>query len=390
MRELDGALGTLTIRPVPLASAFNEVRQNTNIDLGADRSLLFFTEANISSGPVFTYEAAVDAFVAQRDTGQFQMGTIASVARDGSRIAMESGGGVDLFDPDLSPPTTLTVVPGGLIFSPVAELLYVVDRNADEIRVYDVDTLQVAQSFAIGENVGLSTTQGPGQMSISSDGSLLFLTTPLGVRWLLVGLPEPRVVRVTPARARFDAASPTVTVEGSFFSFGANPTISFGGVPATDVAVVDDATMTATLPMGANAGLLGPVEVVVGNDIGSDALAAGFVYTPAVLVEDVVAAGGSLADEHQFEAGSIVVGGLSFAPPLPAAVPFPGVDNTLCLGSLDAVYDVIWPFDAVTLSFAIPANLAGLAFQLQMIELPPLPPLPALPAFGNCATVTIQ
>src|SRR5947209_7122325 len=50
LRQLDLATGAITN-----ASGLGSVRQNTLIARGGDRSLLFLTESNISSGPLHTY-----------------------------------------------------------------------------------------------------------------------------------------------------------------------------------------------------------------------------------------------------------------------------------------------------------------------------------------------
>lgn len=69
------------------------------------------------------------------------------------------------------------------------------------------------------------------------------------------------------------AGGTAVTVTGSGFVAGA--TVSFGGVPAVDVAVANDTTITATTPPGAP----GPTAVVVTNPGGaSSTLTDGFVY----------------------------------------------------------------------------------------------------------------
>jgi hypothetical protein len=66
-RELNLATDTLTQRS-DAGSVFGQVRQNTHIHRSSDRSLFFMTESNISSGPIFTYNATTDTFPNRAET----------------------------------------------------------------------------------------------------------------------------------------------------------------------------------------------------------------------------------------------------------------------------------------------------------------------------------
>jgi formylglycine-generating enzyme required for sulfatase activity len=63
-----------------------------------------------------------------------------------------------------------------------------------------------------------------------------------------------------------------ITITGSFLA--GTTSVTIGGVPATDVQVVDATTVTATTP----AGSVGAVDVVVSGAKGAVTLAAGFMY----------------------------------------------------------------------------------------------------------------
>ena len=52
--------------------------------------------------------------------------------------------------------------------------------------------------------------------------------------------------------------------------------VSFGGVPATDVVIVNDTTITCTTPAGT-----GDVDVTIDTSGGSVTWAAAFTYAPA-------------------------------------------------------------------------------------------------------------
>lgn len=71
------------------------------------------------------------------------------------------------------------------------------------------------------------------------------------------------------------AGGTAVTIKGS--GFLANPAFKVGGTPATNIALVDEGTITATTPAGA----AGAADVVVTNtDTTTDTLPAGFLYVP--------------------------------------------------------------------------------------------------------------
>lgn len=69
------------------------------------------------------------------------------------------------------------------------------------------------------------------------------------------------VTSVAPA-AGLTTGEETITIAGAGFSGGSTPAVTMGGTPATDVTVVNDATLKATTP----AHLKGTVDVVVSRD----------------------------------------------------------------------------------------------------------------------------
>ena len=54
----------------------------------------------------------------------------------------------------------------------------------------------------------------------------------------LTTLVGPVVGEVMPSRARFDAGPVALTVHGNFFDLGGAPSLTFGGLPASNVQVV--------------------------------------------------------------------------------------------------------------------------------------------------------
>jgi MYXO-CTERM domain-containing protein len=82
------------------------------------------------------------------------------------------------------------------------------------------------------------------------------------------------VTSITP-NAGPSAGGTAVTIKGS--GFLATPGVTIGGTNATDIVLVDEGTITATTPAGAD----GPADVVVTNtDATTDTLASGFTFVP--------------------------------------------------------------------------------------------------------------
>jgi hypothetical protein len=133
-----------------------------------------------------------------------------------------------------------------------------------------------------------SPTPGPTPLSITA-GTKLFIrvrtyaSSASGPIVLRINSPcnaAPTVTSITPATGQLTGGTP-VTIDGTNFVSAA--TVSFGGVPATSVVVVNTSTITAVT--GAHAS--GAVDVVVTNpDLQSAALTNGFTYAtppPTVL-----------------------------------------------------------------------------------------------------------
>ena len=83
----------------------------------------------------------------------------------------------------------------------------------------------------------------------------------------------------------------SVTVSGLHFLTAGSVTVDFGGDAATNVVVVDDATITCDTP----AGSAGAVDVDVTNNDGTGTLTNGFTYHNAPALSQVDPAHGVLA-----------------------------------------------------------------------------------------------
>src|SRR5262249_52597094 len=165
--------------------------QDVHVRRGADRSLLFLTESNISSGPILTYDPATDSFPQSTNTNAYYDNAALAVNRDGSLIATQLGYGpafyygVSIMDKNFPSLRTLgTNFNGGLTFDPARDLFYVVDAAADQIVAFDTNTWAEKFRLNIGEAIPRFATFGSGEMSVSADDSKLFLSTPSGIRVL--------------------------------------------------------------------------------------------------------------------------------------------------------------------------------------------------------------
>jgi sugar lactone lactonase YvrE len=172
--SLDPATGTLTNR--------RSVRQDTGIARGADRSRLFFQESNTSSGPIFTYDSASNSFSSGASTDRFIGNVPAAVSRDGSLIAMQYGGSVSVLDAQLH---TIQVLPGGdggLAFDPARDFLYALDTRTSQVVAYDTAHWDEHFRVDVGAAVGSGGLLGDGAITITPDGSEMFLISTAGVR----------------------------------------------------------------------------------------------------------------------------------------------------------------------------------------------------------------
>jgi hypothetical protein len=86
---------------------------------------------------------------------------------------------------------------------------------------------------------------------------------------------KPKVSAVSPSSGRI-AGGTAVTITGAYFGVGGLLSVTFGGVAATSVVLVDTLTITCVTPASA---AIGPVNVVVTNGTGeTGTLSNGFTY----------------------------------------------------------------------------------------------------------------
>lgn len=384
LREIDLATGTVTVRTDALSSGGGgQIRQNTQVNRGGDRSLLYFTESNISSGPAFTYQASTNSFVKQKNFNTFMDSVISSVSRDGSRIAMELSPGVAILDPALNGVTALPNLTGGTIFDPAKDRLYAVDAPAAQLRIFEVPSWQAAGQLPIGEPTPNSVPFGPGEMSASDNGVYVFLSTNTGVRMLTLGTPPPKVTAVVPGAVPYDTPTP-VTVAGKFFSLGSAPQVTIGGLAANGVVVVNDTTIQCTTPV-LNPG---PATVTVANEHGAGALPGGLLATPALTFVGTPQFGGSVTGTFHVQPGVAIAAFLGLGPSQPT--PLPPYGGEWCLKAQRVLFEVpFWPLDNLQFTITIPnvPSLVGSDLLVQGLVGPDLPG--GLGAFTNCVTLDL-
>jgi len=162
LRQIDLTTNETSIRTdAPGSAGGGQVRQNTQIHRSADRTRLYFLEANISSGPVFTYDANTDTFGMSVDTDAFADYGDAGVNRDGKLL------GTRLYSMGLSLDTapsfgfvhSFGTIDGGIAFDPVQDVVYGVDSVTDEIIGYNT-TSPFAEAFRTQHRRGRPRGQG--------------------------------------------------------------------------------------------------------------------------------------------------------------------------------------------------------------------------------------
>ena len=183
---LDPATDKLTVRS-DLASVF----QDTSLTRSADGKLVF-----AASGSGYVIDVAAATATNYGAGGN----RAAAFSRDNARLAVTQSTGLSL----VSVATKATVenvdrLDGGLAFDAKKDVLYGVDSGTNEVVAVDAATGAERYRLGVGIDVPAYATFVSGDMAVSGDGKLLFLTTPDGVRRF--DLPQtdatPAVIAVT-------------------------------------------------------------------------------------------------------------------------------------------------------------------------------------------------
>ena len=163
-----------------------QIRHETQVHRGADRTRLYFLESDISSGPVFTYSAVSDTFGPSAQTNTFLEDASAAVNRNGSLLGTRFGGQSSASLDTASGFNFVHAFNGldsGVAFDAIQDTFYGVNSSNDQIIAYDTNTFAQKLVLQIGENVSSgSTLFGPGTMAASQDGNYLALQTATAIR----------------------------------------------------------------------------------------------------------------------------------------------------------------------------------------------------------------
>jgi hypothetical protein len=370
VRQIDLATNVVTIRNVPVASAFGQIRQYSQCVRSADGSTALFLENDLSSGPAFFYDAVADVFPAQRNFDVFWNFSLCALSRHGNRAVLEVGNSLRIVDRQLADAGNYASAGYGAAFDPLGDRLFVAQANSSTIRILDATTWAQIGSFPAGEALGSSSPQGQGEMSIAADGSFLGLTTTGGVRVYRVGQPRPTVLAVEPAAAHWDVGPVALTVRGQNFDVrpGASTAVTIGGLPASNVQVLDPTTLSCVAPVDGP----GPKDVVVQASGLPGTLAQGFQRTPSLRLRGVLSPGGHADLAIDVRAGDFV--GAYFALPPAVASSIPGVAGSMWMQSATPWFLLpSWPLPRFDLSTPIPndAGLVGLQLVLQAMTAAP-------------------
>src|SRR4029077_16569893 len=87
VHQIDLTTGAITVRNDVPGSAYWRVTGNTMIHRSADGARFYFLEPNISSGPMFAYDATTNTFSSEVQTDTFTDTAGAAVNRNGTLIA---------------------------------------------------------------------------------------------------------------------------------------------------------------------------------------------------------------------------------------------------------------------------------------------------------------
>ncbi|MGZ5476604.1 MAG: IPT/TIG domain-containing protein [Thermoanaerobaculia bacterium] len=214
------------------------------------------------------------------------------------------------FDPTTGPTSGGTVVAiTGTNFQNGATVTFG-DKSAVSVTFNNANSLSVISPAHDAGDVSLIVSNPDGQ-SVTSAGVFTY------------AVPGPSISSITPDTGS-TAGGTEITISGGSFAAGA--TVTFGGVAAANVNVVNATTITATTPPGpVNIATTASSDVVVRNTDGRSATrTGGFTYAvppPAIV---------SLAPQGALPAGggTVTINGAGFTTALPISVTFGGETGT--------------------------------------------------------------
>jgi len=227
---------------------------------------------------------------------------IRMVRHDDNIISTVAGNGIEGFsgdggfatDAELDHPTGVAVDKDGNI--------YIADRMNDRIRRVDnitgyITTVAGSESGYSGDG-GLSVNaklNSPTSLTCDSSGNLYIADTGNNVIRKLVFIPDPTISALSASSGPLSGGT-NITITGTNFS--GVTSVTFGGVPATNVQLVNSTTITATTP----AGSAGVTSVIVTTTSGSNAANSLYTYiaTPVPVITSSLTTSGTVGSVFSY------------------------------------------------------------------------------------------
>jgi hypothetical protein len=195
----------------------------------------------------------------------------------------------------------------------------------------------------------------------------------------------PVLASVAPVRGDHHGGT-AVTLNGSGFALANSLQVTFGGTAATNVQVLDDATITCVTPATAS----GPLDVGVSHDAGSTAAADVFAATPATILAGDDFLGGSFTQRTLCAPNDWLLAVIGQAPEV--AIPIHPFEGVLAVSPFVVEFIVHQGTDEFDLGFTIPNDpaLVGVEVLFQSLAGPQLVGAGKSGAWTNCAHLVIQ
>jgi hypothetical protein len=191
LRQINLSTNAISTRAAPGGAPLNALPASTRIARSADRTRMYFVEQNLSSGPVFTYNASSNTFGPVSNTDSFNEGAAAAVSRNGTMLGtllpdFPYFGATDTSldaAPNFGFVHSFSGMNGGIAFDAVSDIFYTLGNGGTQIIAFNTNTFKELFRMNIGETVRGNLIQfGTGTLVASQDGKYLGLETPSGIR----------------------------------------------------------------------------------------------------------------------------------------------------------------------------------------------------------------
>ena len=250
LRQLNTNTNAVTIRTDDPGSGGNGTVAATGasfatITRSADGTVLLITEAGVTNGPMFIYNAVTDTF-SKAFNANVTLNGVSAVNKNGTLIAYEQGNSTIIRDSSFNAVQILNGYSGGVAFDPRLDILYAVNTFTDTVDAYDTNRWTLDFQLPIGEIVPAAQWFANGMMTVSSDGNYLFLATPTGIREIFL----PNV----------SFTQSNIFVSPSTIAAGSTTTVTLQTVDGTGSNVLSGGlTVTFSLGTGKGQGVFGAV-----------------------------------------------------------------------------------------------------------------------------------